>query len=335
MPPAHHSALEPWWSSGVLILILVVVAVIYMRGWRNLRAFSANVIPIWRACSFFLGLFLIWVALGSSLAAYDHELLTVHMIQHLLLMTFAPAMILLGEPVKSIVHGLPEPVQVLLDLLCRTPLTRRAGSLITRPALCWLAAGITLIGWHVPAMLALGLQSDSWHTVEHSSFLGAGFLFWWPVARPWPSAPSSPRWSILVYLFLATLPCDILSGFLVFSERVVYPIYLLAPRRFGMAVLEDQQCAAALMWTCITIVYLVPAAILTTRLLGVRNLSSKEMAQSDLRGIAAIPADPQRAGAVEGWPANQFSPRLMCRSSTAAVPGRVSYRPTGCSRNRK
>ena len=34
-----------------------------------------------------------------------------------------------------------------------------------------------------------------------------------------------PEWSILLYLFLATLPCDILSGFLVFCDRVVYPVY--------------------------------------------------------------------------------------------------------------
>ena len=69
---------------------------------------------------------------------------------------------------------------------------------------------------------------------------------------------------MLLYLFLATLPCDILSGFLVFSDRVAYPIYFSTPRLFGFSVLEDQQCAAALMWTCVTLIYLVPAAIIST-----------------------------------------------------------------------
>lgn len=36
--------------------------------------------------SFLSGMFLIWGALGSPMAAYDHDLLTVHMIQNLLLM---------------------------------------------------------------------------------------------------------------------------------------------------------------------------------------------------------------------------------------------------------
>ena len=74
---------------------------------------------------------------------------------------------------------------------------------------------------------------------------------------------------MVVYLFLATLPCDILSAFLAFCDRVVYTVYLSTPNRFGISALKDQQCAGALMWSCVTIVYLVAAAILATRLLSV------------------------------------------------------------------
>jgi putative membrane protein len=298
MSPTHHLAIESWWSSGGFTLVFVSASILYLRGRHRLHLSSARVIPGWRAGSLFLGLLLIWVALGSRLAIYDHELLTVHMVQHLLLMTFAPALILLGEPVVPILQGLPRSVQSALKVLFRRPPVRRAGRLLSQPAFCWLVSATTLVGWHVPKAFALGLQSDLWHMVGHASFLGAGFLFWWPVVQPWPSVAVWPRWLILLYLFLATLPCDILSGFLVFSERVVYPIYLLAPRHFGMTALEDQQCAAALMWTCVTIVYLLPAALLTTRLLGVQNPSSSEIAQSDLRGTAAAPVDPQVAEAV-------------------------------------
>jgi cytochrome c oxidase assembly factor CtaG len=72
---------------------------------------------------------------------------------------------------------------------------------------------------------------------------------------------------MILYLFLATLPCDILSGFLVFSDRIAYPVYLTASRQSGLSVLADQQCAGALMWTGVTIVYVVAGAILSTRLL--------------------------------------------------------------------
>src|SRR4029453_2383972 len=116
--------------------------------------------------------------------------------------------------------------------------------------------------------------------VENASFLGAGFLFWGPVVQPWPNVSTGPQWSTLLYLFLATLPCDFLAGFLVFSDRVAYPVYFSMPRHFGLSVLEDQQCAGALMWTCVTLVYLVPAAILSTRLLSPRTFSSDDAVQS-------------------------------------------------------
>ena len=241
-----------------MILVFVFLALAYVRGWRRLRSRSPQTVRGWRAGSFLVGLFLIWVALGSPLVAYDHHLLTVHMIQHLLLMTVAPALILLGEP--------------LMVFSLQRPSVRQFARVLFRPSLCWTVSALTLLGWHLPTVFTLALHSEVWHAVEQSSFLSAGILFWWPVVQPWPSVSAGPQWSTLLYLFLATLPCDLLSGFLVFSERVAYPAYLSMPRHFGFSVLEDQQCAAALMWTCVTFVYLVPAAILSTRLLSPRSV---------------------------------------------------------------
>jgi cytochrome c oxidase assembly factor CtaG len=137
-----------------------------------------------------------------------------------------------------------------------------------------------------------------WHSVELSSFLGSGLLFWWPVVQPWPGAMTGPQWSTLLYLFLATLPCDVLAGFLVFSDRVAYPVYFSMPRHSGLSVMEDQQFAGALMWTCVTLVYLVPAAIVSTRLLSPRNIYSGDALQSQLRDDAVAPRDSQRWEAV-------------------------------------
>jgi putative membrane protein len=281
MLPIHHTAMgmsSP--SSTTILVVLILVSFIYIRGWRQNA--SAKAIPGWRAASFFFGMSLVWGALGSPLVAYDHDLLTVHMIQHLLLMTFAPALILLGEPLLMFYQGLPRFGKVVLGPLFRRPLVQRFGRAISRPALCWTVSALTLMGWHVPALFTLGMHSEVWHCVEQTSFLSAGFLFWWPVAEPWPTVSTGPQWLTLLYLFLATLPCDILSGLLVFSDRAAYPVYLSMPRHFGFSVLEDQQCAAALMWTCVTLVYLVPAAILSTRLLSPRSSSVDMLAPSEL-----------------------------------------------------
>lgn len=299
MPTIIQAAFESWKFPIWLTLATVLAAFLYLRGWLHLRSSSMNIIPVWRMGSFLLGLFLVWVAVGSPLVAFDEELLTVHMVQHLLLMTMAPVLILLGSPFMPLLHGLPRQfVQGALGPMFRWPPVQRVGRVLTQPVFCWLAAAAALLGWHIPAVFTLALHSEGWHVVEHASFLATGFLFWWPVVQPWPSVAIWPRWSILLYLFLATLPCDILSAFLVFCDRVVYPVYLTAPRQFGISALEDQQCAAALMWTCVTIVYLVPAAILTVLLLAPRSFQQEESVPSPAAGIAAPESDSHRLGVV-------------------------------------
>jgi putative membrane protein len=244
MPHVHPASAESLWISVALSLI----AVAYLHRWLRVAWLVPQGVEGWRAGSFFSGVLLVWVALGSPLSLLDHDLLTVHMVQHLLLMTLAPPLILLGAPLK---------------LLPRYPMQRQ-WRMPLHPAVGWLAAAATLVVWHIPGVFVLGLGSPMWHGIEQATFLVSGLLFWWPVVEPswkWPDS------STLLYLFFATLPCDILSGFLVFCDRVVYPVYLSPSRQFGMTALEDQQCAGALMWTCVTLVYLIAAAIVTARLL--------------------------------------------------------------------
>jgi putative membrane protein len=208
----------------------------------------ANVLPSWRLAAFVSGIFSLWVAVGSPLAALDHQLLTAHMVQHLLLMTVAAPLILLGVPPR-IVSG------------------HRAWRILTHPVFCWLVSTATVIGWHIPVLFRIAMQSERWHAAEHASFLVAGLLFWRPVIRPWPSLADRTEWSAPLYLFLATLPCDALSASLTFCNRVMYPHYLSVHPRFGLSPLADQSLAGALMWVWVTFVYLVPAAVVTIRVL--------------------------------------------------------------------
>jgi len=277
MQHAHHAAFESLWVSAPLIL----VALVYMRGWIRVRRLELDTIESWRVGSFLLGLFFIWLAVASPIAALDHELLTVHMVQHLLLMTLAPPLIWFGAPMKPLLHGLPQGFGNIMSHFFRSPPIQRLRRAIAHSAVCWLAAAATLVGWHVPSLFALGMRSGLWHTIEQVSFLASGLLFWWPVIKPGQGASNGSEWPILLYLFLATLPCDILSGFLVFCDRVVYPTYFSSARGVGFSPLEDQQCAGALMWTCVTLVYLIAGTVFAARLLLPETSRQYRAAKSD------------------------------------------------------
>ena len=293
MPHTHHAVFESLLVSAALIL----AALVYVRGMVRTRRLAPDPIESWRAISFLLGLSFIWLAMASPIAALDHELLTVHMVQHLLLMTLAPPLIWLGAPMKTRLQGLPQGSVRVPRSCFRSTALQRVGRAIAQPTVCWLAAAGTLVGWHVPSLFALGMRSGLWHTIEQVSFLASGLLFWWPVIKPGQGASDGSEWPILLYLFLATLPCDILSGFLVFCDRVVYPVFLSSPQSNGLSALEDQQCAGALMWTCVTVVYLIAAAIVAARLLSPHRSEEQSILQFESER-SAVRTDPQRMEAV-------------------------------------
>jgi len=283
MPHLHHADLGSSQSVS-FSLILVFAALVYLRGWLSVRSSRVGPSSVWRPVSFLIGLLLIWAAVASPIAGLDHELLTVHMLQHLLLMTLAPPLIWLSAPIDPLLQGLPGRfVKSLLHPLWQSPAWNSFRRALGNPKFAWLAACAALVGWHIPTFFALGMQSAPWHLFEHLSFLATGLLFWWPVVQP--SGSSGQDLSMILYLFFATLPCDILSGFLVFSDRVVYPMYFSSLHLLGFSPLVDQQCAAALMWTCVTVVFLAAGAILTMRLLSPQGVPQVGVVQSKSSGV--------------------------------------------------
>ena len=263
-----------------MVPCLVLAAVIYVRGWFRLHRLLPQVTAQLWPFAFLCGLLALWVAVASPLAALDEELLSAHMVQHLLLSVVAAPLILLGAPVLPLLYGTPRLIVVagIVPVLRSRPL-RLLGRLAGEPAFCWSVAVAVFICWHTPSLFQLALRSEPWHGVEHATFLGGGLLFWWPVVQPWPSHARWPRWSVPFYLFFATLPCDVLSAFLAFSDRVVYPAYLSAPRHFSVSALQDQEWAGALMWLSVTIAYVIPAAVITARVLSpVRPVARERVA---------------------------------------------------------
>ena len=249
-------------------LSLALAAWVYARGWLRIRRSRLVDTSVWRLAAFIVGLLSLWIAIGSPLTAYQHELLSIHMVQHVLLMAVAPPLLLIGASALPLLYGLPwrsarRSFQQALHSL-RTQSLRRV---LTHPVVCWLAPVAALIGWHVPAGFELGMRSHGWHDFQMASFFVTGVLFWAPVVHWQSRFATTQPWLMPLYLFAATLPCDALSAFLTFCNRIVYPSYLSAPRLLNVSALSDQQCAGALMWVSVTLIYLVPAVAITIQLL--------------------------------------------------------------------
>lgn len=268
-----HAHMQSWAVALCITVGLLVVALGYVRGWLCLRNAFPRLIAGWRLAAFIGGLLLVWASMATPIGSLDHRSLTAHMMKHLLLMTVAAPLILAGAPVFLLVSGFPK-LFIKSDPLLVNWSARWLERVPTHLVLCWLAGTVAVIGWHLPIAFQLGMRSHWVHTMEDACFLLAGLLFWCPIVHPSPSASRYPRWSVALYLFLATLPCDVLSAFLVFCNRLVYPYYRSTMPLFTLTPIQDQESAGALMWIWITFAYLIPAVVLTTQILSPSNRNS-------------------------------------------------------------
>jgi putative membrane protein len=279
-----HVHLQSWLLVPGITCAFVVIASVYLRGWLCARSAFPNLISGWRLAAFMSGLVSVLMAVASPLATLDHQSLTIHMMKHLLLMTVAAPLLLAGSPGFPLVCGLPK-----LFIKSHPPLANLPARWLEHrlmPVLCWLAGTAAVICWHLPAAFQLGMRFQGMHILEDASFLMAGLLFWWPIMQSSPSAERSPRWSMALYLFFATLPCDVLSAFLVFCNRLVYPQYLATAQMFNLSPLQDQECAGALMWVWVTFAYLIPAVMITMQILSPADSDSRKPVEAAWRPIS-------------------------------------------------
>ena len=268
MPPEYRAVFAEWSPPAVLTASLLLCAILYTRGWFAIRKTRSSLFPAWRLGAFLAGLAVLWLAIASPLDGFADALLSAHMVEHLLLMSLVPPLLLLGYPAVPLLRGLPRVVRIhLLGPLLRSRQLRALGHLLTTPIVAWLAMNFVLLAWHVPAAYDFALEHEHWHQFEHACFLGSSLLFWFPVILPWPSRRHQRGWGMLLYLVSADVVNTILAAFLAFCDRPVYSYYLRQPNPFHIDPLADQVAGAAFMWVVGSAIFLLPALYLTVRLM--------------------------------------------------------------------
>jgi putative membrane protein len=269
MSDAVRSIFAEWRPPIWLTATVLFTATIYVRGWWAIRKTRRAMFKVARLGAFLGGLGLLWLVVASPLDGFADALLTAHMIEHLLLMSAIPMLLIYGLPVVPLLRGLPMPVlRWVAAPLLRVKILRRVGEWMLTPSIAWLAMNITYLWWHVPAAYDLALENETVHGLEHLCFLLTSLLFWWYIFRPWPAKQRDDEWGMLVYLALGDVVMTLLSAFLAFYSRPVYGYYVRHPNPFGITVISDQELGAVVMWVLGSFAYLVPAMAIAFRLAG-------------------------------------------------------------------
>ena len=206
----------------------------------------------WRSASFYAGLIVILGALASPIDTLAEKLFWVHMTQHVMLLTIAAPLIVVGAPWSSIWRPLPLGLRrTVAKTVSRSrwcvPL-RRLARLLGRPIPAWIAFNVNLVAWHIPGLYDLAVRDRAVHDLEHVTFLLFGVLLW---AQVLDSAPLRARLSAIhrvYYIVAAAIVSWTIALVLVFASSPLYPAYAhLRHRPGGISALTDQQLSGGVM----------------------------------------------------------------------------------------
>jgi putative membrane protein len=256
---------QDWTFEPTVTLGLAALVALYVIAMRRGRLRAGDDVSAWfgsarwRPWFFGAGVATAFIALASPIdTGGDNYLLSLHMVQHLVLMMVSPPLVLLG------ICGMQPPDPG------RAAGLRRLWTAITRPLPATVIFNGVLLVWHIPALYDTTLRNETVHIVEHLTFIGVGVVLWWAVVDPVrgeTTVPISPFQKIAA-LGIAGVPPTVLGLIFAVGSTPFYEFYARAPRLWGLSPLTDQQIAGVIMFGLGNLVYFAAISVIFWRLLG-------------------------------------------------------------------
>lgn len=251
-------AVEP-----VAVFLLAFAAGYYILLFRRVRRTPLKrQFPRWRALCYLTGIALVLVTVFGPFAAYDHTFLSIHMLQHFLLITIAPPLILAGAPLTLLLVSVGRKAR---GRYFYPVLHSRPFHAFTNPVVGLALFALVPTLWYVTPLFEWALTNEWLHYTGYSIFLFAGLHYWWPLIPANPTRWHLPYPVRLVYL-LALVPIHAFLGSMFYQpERVIYPQLSAIPRAWGPGPLMDQQAAGAFMFIAGELIGLIALMIVAAQ----------------------------------------------------------------------
>jgi putative membrane protein len=293
--------LEPTPAENFPLIASAAVAGMYWHGGRAFRAARRRGtlrpdrvrLERRRTVAFAAALLTLIAALQQPVDSLADRLLWMHMVQHVLLLTVVPPLVLLSAPWMRLWRAFPlAPRRSLARWVVKAPGAsplRWLVRVLSRPAVAWslLAAGI--IVWHVPSAYDLALHSNAVHYAEHATFLIVALLAWGQVidSPPFHSALDHPR--RVAFVLASMVPSWGLAIGMAIASRPWYAYYA-HPRPGGITAITDQHLAGGVMWVPGSLTWSVAVFVLLYNWLRPLAPPTTELEPARLRALPRAPA---------------------------------------------
>jgi len=249
----HPEAAGPSGWDVAALALLAIMGLLYAAGSIHLARRGARVRRLERA-AFWAG----WVAIVAAVAPpMDRAAaltFSMHMVQHELLMLIGAPLLIVGRPIVPWLWALPARLRTVGGGALQGRAVSRAWGAATTPLVAWVAHGLTIWIWHVPALYEAAVENEAIHALQHAMFVGTAVLFWWGLV--YGRYGRAAYGASALYVFTTMVHTGILGAAFTFSSVPFYPVYRERALAAGLDPLNDQQLAGLLMW--------VPAGIVLT-----------------------------------------------------------------------
>jgi putative copper resistance protein D len=226
-----------------IVLWLVAIEGLYVRALRVLRRRGVTV-PGWQVAAWHAAIVL-WIAgLLSPIDSVGDDGLAFHMLQHLLIADLAAPLMLVGLRNPVLAFFLPREVLVPL---ARARRLRAAFRFVRRPLVALPLYALVLYGWHFAVFFEAAVRYPVVHALQHTSFIVAGVLVWWPALEPKRRRLRGELWKIGHILSARFLGMFLGMSFVLIRQPVYTGVYGDGERALGLSSLHDQQLAGGMM----------------------------------------------------------------------------------------
>jgi putative copper resistance protein D len=227
----------------VVLLLMGVACWLYVRAVRVLRGRGFRVGRSQQAF-WWSGIALTAIGLMGPFDYYASDLMSMHMVQHLVIADISAPLILAGLRTPVLQFYLPK--QVLVPLAHRHGL--RSFFRRIRAPLPALAIYIfVLYTWHMGFAFEGALRHPFLHALQHESFVIASALVWWSVVEPQRRRLRGELWKIGQIIGCRVAGMFLAMAFIIASTPLYGAYYGDRAEQYGISPLTDQQVAGALM----------------------------------------------------------------------------------------
>jgi cytochrome c oxidase assembly factor CtaG len=239
------------------LVVCAAAALLYALGGRG----GARRRRQLQAVSFYAAVVVFFLALEPPLDGLADRSFALHMVQHVLLLTVVPPLVVLGRPWPRL--WLPFPARIRRAVLRGLARGRWAAPLrlgavgVARPAVAWALLAAALGAWHVPAAYDAAVRNEGVHFLEHLCFLGAALVYWGTLLDAPPLRARIDHLRRAGWFAAGAVPGWILAIVLAFAGTPLYGTYVAADRPFGLSAYADQQISAGVMWVPGSLVFFV------------------------------------------------------------------------------